>query len=119
MTSRLPKHLFDALSAIRLAREFTAGVSFEACCGSALVRSAVERQLEILGEACQRMTQEDASIRERITEIDFTIGLRDRISDAYDRVENALVFDTLVKDLPGLSQRLQSELDSFDPPPGA
>ena len=119
MTSRLPKHLFDALSAIRLAREFTAGVSFEAYCGNALVRSAVERQLEILGEACQRMTQEDASIRERVVEIGFAIGLRNRIIHGYDRVENALVFDALLKDLPALAQRLQSELDRLAPPAGA
>lgn len=116
MTSRLPKHLFDALSAIRLAREFTAGVSFDAYCASALVRSAVERQLEVLGEACCRMAQEDASIKDRIAEIGFAIGLRNRIIHGYDRIENALIFDTLVKDLPMMSVSLQAELDRFAPP---
>lgn len=117
MTSRLPKHLFDGLTAIRLAREFTAGVSFEGYVANALVRSAVERQLEILGEACQRMTQVDPGLRERIAEIGLAIGLRNRIIHGYDRVEHAVVYDTLSKDLPLLAQRLQAELDSIGPPP--
>ena len=87
MTSRLPKHSFDALSAFRLAREFTAGVSFEAYCSNALVRSAVERQPQTLGEVCQRMTQEDLSIRDRIIEIGFVVGLRDRIIHGDGRLD--------------------------------
>ena len=118
MTSRLPKHLFDALAAIRLAREFTVNVSsFDAYCANALVRSAVERQLEIVGEACQRMAHDDPSMRERVVELGLAIGLRNRIIHGYDRVEHALVFDTLTKDLPLLAQRLQAELDRFGPPP--
>jgi hypothetical protein len=37
MTSRLPKHLFDALAAARLAQDFVTGMSFDAYLGSALV----------------------------------------------------------------------------------
>ena len=118
MTSRLPKHLFDALEAIRLANEFTAGVSFEAYLSSALVRSAVERQLEVVGEACQRMVSTDPALRETIPELGLAIGLRNRIIHGYDRVEHAVVYDTLTKDLPLLAQRLRAELDRFGPPPG-
>lgn len=55
MPTRLPKHLFDALTAVRLAQQFAAGLTFDAFVSNVLVRSAIERQLEILGEACQRM----------------------------------------------------------------
>jgi uncharacterized protein with HEPN domain len=40
--------LFDALTAVRLAREFSAGPSFEDFVSNLLVRSAVERQLETI-----------------------------------------------------------------------
>lgn len=117
MTNRLPKHLFDALSAIRLALEFSAGVSFEAYRSNALIRSAVERQLEILGEACQRMVQEDPGLREQLPQIGLAIGLRNRIIHGYDRVENAVVYDTLVNDLPALGEQIAGLLKRVDPPP--
>ena len=45
MPKRLPKHLFDALAAVRLVREFSQGLSLEALASNVLVRSAIERQL--------------------------------------------------------------------------
>jgi uncharacterized protein with HEPN domain len=110
MPSRLPKHLFDALAASRLAREFAAGLSLEAYGSSPLVRSAVERQLEILGEACQRMLSEDAGVRLRVPDIGFAVGLRNRIIHGDDRVENAVVYDTVMRDLPSLERSLEDEL---------
>jgi len=108
--------LFDALTAVRLAREFSAGFSFAGYEADLLVRSAVERQLEILGEACQRMTQVDPDIRQRLPEIGFAIGLRIRIIHGYDHVENAVVYDTLMQDLPALAQRLAEELAKLPSP---
>lgn len=110
MSSRLPKHLFDALTAVRLAQEFSAGLSFDAFVSNVLVRSAIERQLEILGEACQRMVQADPDVRGRVPEIGFAIGLRNKIIHGYDRIENAVVYDTLMQDLPALVQSLTQEL---------
>ena len=110
MPKRLPKHLFDALAAVRLAREFSAGLSLEGLTSNVLVRSAIERQLEILGEACLRAVQADPDIRLRVPEVAFAIGLRNKIIHGYDRIENAVVYDTLVHDLPVLEQRLEKEL---------
>jgi uncharacterized protein with HEPN domain len=116
MSSRLPKHLFDAITAARLAREFSAGLTFEAYAANLLVRSAVERQLEILGEACQRMLAVDPGIRQRIPDVGLAVGLRNRIIHGYDRVENAVVHDTLMRDLPSLELALQSELAKHPAP---
>jgi len=77
---------------------------------NALVRSAVERQLEILGEACQRMVQVDPGLRERVPELGFAIGLRNKIIHGYDRIENAIVYDTLIHDLPQLAACFEQEL---------
>jgi uncharacterized protein with HEPN domain len=116
MPQRLPKHLFDALTAVRLAREFSAGLSFDGFVSNVLVRSAIERQLEILGEACQRMVQADPDIRQRLPEVAFAIGLRNKIIHGYDRIENAVVYDTLMQDLSVLEQHLNQELAKLPPP---
>ena len=81
-----------------MARQFAAGLSFDGFDSNVLVRSAIERQREILGEACQRMAQADADIRQRLPEAGFAIGLRNKIIHGYDRIENAVVYDTLMHD---------------------
>ncbi len=45
------KYLFDMAEACRLIDEFIAGRSFDDYQADAMLRSAVERQLEIVGEA--------------------------------------------------------------------
>ena len=50
MTDKTPKLLVDALGAIDSAREFVADISLAQYCADKMRRSAVERQLEILGE---------------------------------------------------------------------
>jgi uncharacterized protein with HEPN domain len=49
MTSKAPKLRLDALGAIASAREFVDGVSLAQYATDKMRRSAVERQLEILG----------------------------------------------------------------------
>jgi uncharacterized protein with HEPN domain len=116
MSSRLPKHLHDALAAARLAVEFLRGFDAEGHAANVLVRSAIERQLEILGEACRRALDEDGSLRERIPELPLAVALRNRIIHGYDRVEQAIVFDTVTRDLPLLAERVEAELSRLPPP---
>ena len=54
MTDKTPKLLLDALGAIEAVRDFVAGISLAEYLVDKMRRSAVERQLEILGEACSR-----------------------------------------------------------------
>ena len=57
MTDKTPKLLFDALGAIRSAKDFVEGCTFADYAADKMRRSAVERQLEILGEACFRLAK--------------------------------------------------------------
>ena len=47
-------HIWDALQAVRALRRFTQGVSEEEYLSDLMLSSAVERQIEILGEALNR-----------------------------------------------------------------
>ena len=110
MPDRLRKHLHDALTAARLAMEFLGGASLQDYSANALARSAVERQLEILGEACRRALDERPALRARIPEAGLAIALRNRLIHGYDAVDDAIVRDTVTKDLPRLAEALQREL---------
>ena len=113
MSNRLPKHLHDALTAARRAVEFMLDIADSAYSGNVLVRSAVERQLEILGEASRRALEDTPELRDQIPELAVAVGLRNRIIHGYDRVEHDVVVETVRRDLPVLIQRLEAELARF------
>lgn len=101
--------LWDMVQAIRLVQEFTVGASYEAYLESALVRSAVERQLEILGEAARRVSQE---FQQAHPDVDWRniIGLRNIIAHRYDQVEQERVWTVVTSVLPQLLLQLESLL---------
>ena len=78
-----------------------------------LVRSAVERQLEILGEACKRALDETPELRDRLPELGLAVGLRNQLIHGYDRVVDAVIVDTVRRDLPRLRGLLEVELGRF------
>ena len=80
MAERRPKLLFDAIAAIDAALGFLAGHDLAAYETNLLLRSGVERQLEILGEACARLLREDASTGREVPASRMAIGLRRRVS---------------------------------------
>ena len=52
----------------------------------------------------------------RLPDVGFAVGLRNKIIHGYDRIENAVVYDTLMHDLPTLEERLIQELAKLPPP---
>ena len=116
MTNRLPKHLHDALSAARRAGEFLADLDADAYRANALVRSAVERQLEILGEACKRAPDDEPGLSARLPDMGLAVGLRNRLIHGYDKVIDAVVVNTVRHDLPRLRAALEAELKRFPLP---
>jgi uncharacterized protein with HEPN domain len=73
------KYLFDIDQACSVIESFTSGKSFEDYEASALLRSAVERQFEIVGEALGRMIKADASLAEHVSHSGRIIGFRNRL----------------------------------------
>ena len=113
MTDRRPKLLFDAIAASDAAQSFIAGKTLALYEADLMLRSAVERQMEVLGEACARLAKEEASLFERLPATRLAVGLRNRIIHSYDAVDNETVFRTVVDDLPALSSELQAWLAQF------
>jgi uncharacterized protein with HEPN domain len=106
MTDKVPKLLFDALGAIASSREFVAGCSIDQYMGDKMRRSAVERQLEILGEACSRLARIDPTVIDLVPNLKLAIDLRNRIIHGYDAVDDEIVYLTVTQDLDVLSADL-------------
>ena len=60
MSNRVNKYLFDIKVAIEAINEFVANIDLEGFKQSRLIRSAVERQLEIVGESVKRIERTGA-----------------------------------------------------------
>ncbi|MBA2674875.1 HepT-like ribonuclease domain-containing protein [Ramlibacter sp.] len=111
MTDRVPKLLLDAIEASRTAREFLGAQSIEDYLADKKSRSAIERQLEILGEACGRIAKLEPAWLEALEGLRFAIGLRNRIIHGYDGIDHGIVYQTVCDDLPPLEAELVRLLD--------
>lgn len=112
MTDKTPKLLVDALGAIRSAQEFVADCSLDRYSADKMRRSAVERQLEILGEACSRLAKLEPALIELVAGLKLAIDLRNRIIHGYDSVDDELVYLTVTEDLDALKGDLTRLLDA-------
>ena len=75
------------------------------------MRSAVERQFEIIGEATRRLANDDQSIAEKITNYKTIIGLRNRIIHEYDNITNRTLLNIIQNNLPTLLNEVTTLLE--------
>ncbi len=110
MIDKLPKLLVDALGAIGSAQEFIAGISLAVYLTDKMRRSAVERQLEILGEACARLVKLEPGMVDSVANLKLAVDLRNRIIHGYDSVDDEIVYMTVTQDLDELKADLSKLL---------
>jgi uncharacterized protein with HEPN domain len=96
------KHLFDVAEGRVRIQRFTRGRSFEAYSTDDLLRSAVERQFEVVGEALRRLSHDAPDAFDRITSARRIIGFRNILAHGYDTVSNELVWSFVVGKVPAL-----------------
>jgi uncharacterized protein with HEPN domain len=104
--------LWDMVNAIHRIQEFTVNLTDEAYLDSLLIQSAVERQLEILGEAARRLSDE---FRQAHPEIDWRriIGLRNILIHRYDEIRQQTIWTTVISELEPLLAQLEILLSSL------
>lgn len=98
--------LWDAREAAALIAQFVAGKSFADFEKDKLLRSAVERQFGIIGEALNNLAKLDPAMAAKITDLRDAIAFRNILVHGYATIDNARVWQVLERDLP----RLQKEL---------
>jgi uncharacterized protein with HEPN domain len=104
------KYLDDILYAIESIEEFIAGISsYDEYINDKKTRSAVERQLGIIGEAANKYDKLNPN--EPLQNISQIIGLRNRIIHAYDSINDVVIWAIVQKHLPNLKKEIIQKLD--------
>ena len=101
------KYLFDVERACTLILQFTRGVTREAFLVDELLRSAVERQSEILGEAIRQALELDPSLAERVTDVRPIIAFRNRLAHGYSKIDPGEVWRICQNDVPKLIEEVR------------
>ena len=108
--------------ACRSLARFVAGKTFADYAADDLLRAAVERKFEIVGEALHGLLKRDPGLSSAITDSKKIIGFRNVLIHGYAIIKNDLVWETVQTKLPILSAEvdrlLENERQADDDPNG-
>lgn len=110
MNDETKRRLLDALEACRAIQKFSAGTDYRSFVEDELLRAAIERKVEILGEALNRAEQSDPELADRLPELRRIIGMRNRIIHGYDAVDEEILWDAVEFKAPALSEQISAIL---------
>ena len=105
------KYLYDIQQAAARLASFTAGKSISDYEQDVMLRSAVERQFEIIGEALNQLSQLDETPAARISEYRRIIAFRNVLIHGYAEVDDRLVWDIAETKLPVLRREVAALLE--------
>ncbi len=103
-------YLTDAHNATALIRQFVQGRTLADYCADPMLRSAVERQFEIIGEAFKQLSKNAPTLAERIPDLRRLVDFRNVLAHAYAIVDDALVWQAVQHNLPVLAQAVAALL---------
>ncbi|MFN5444425.1 MAG: DUF86 domain-containing protein [Crocinitomicaceae bacterium] len=106
MQHKVLKYLLDIESVINEIEsiKIKSENNFEIFKSDIILQRAIERDLEIIGEAIRKILEIDSSIE--ISSSKNIIGLRNIISHAYDSVEPEMIWGIIQKNIPILSNEI-------------
>jgi len=102
MPPETKKYLEDIARAAELIAQFTAGKTFADYMQDPMLRAAVERQFEIIGEALVRLAKRDEIVAARIGEHQRIIAFRNILIHGYNNVDDLLVWGVVESKLNAL-----------------
>ncbi|MBM4439352.1 MAG: DUF86 domain-containing protein [Candidatus Rokubacteria bacterium] len=108
--------LWDAREAVEAILQFTRGRSLDDYLVDPMLRSAVERQFEILGEALGQLRQRAPALAERIPDIGAIVGFRNLLIHGYAVIDHRIVWRTIEQDIGGLRDLLHVLLSELGDP---
>ena len=95
---------------------FTLGKDFSTYRTDDMLRSAVERQFEIIGEALNQLSHKNPGLSNHITDHKRIIGFRNILIHGYAQVDNRLVWSVVEEKLPTLLEEVVELLERPDNP---
>lgn len=107
MTDQVRSSLFDIQKAIKEIESFLPiKRDFFEFKNDIKTKRAVERNIEIVGEAMYRILQEEASIQ--ITDARKIVDTRNRIIHGYDKVSDEIIWGIVNRNLPILKVEIEA-----------
>jgi uncharacterized protein with HEPN domain len=100
------QHMLDAISRIA---EYTDNTNKQAFLANGMMQDAVIRNIEIIGEAANRLSPEFANHHHAIPWRDIA-GMRHRLVHGYFKVNLNTVWNVAAKDLPELEAQIRALL---------
>jgi len=109
MDERVEKWLYDIRLSIEEIDSFFLDKerTFEAFRQNLILKRAIERNLEIIGEAVNRILSRDSNIA--IENAKKIVGLRNHIIHSYDNISEETVWAIVINNIP----KLKKEIDSL------
>ncbi len=105
------KLLEDIRQAAEKILEFTSDKTLDDYTNNSLLHSGVERQFEIIGEALNRLSRINPDLTSQIQHYQHIISFRNVLIHGYNIVEDPIVWDVVVNDLPVLYEQVWKLLD--------
>lgn len=110
MNDETKKNLIDVLQAAEEIQDFVRGLDLKSYQTTPVIKRAVERNFEIIGEALNRIKNTDSELLEKISEHHRIIGFRNILIHGYDIVDEAIVWQAVIKHLPILVSQVKEIL---------
>lgn len=99
MDIKIKKFLHDILESIESIESYLGEkLDFKAYMANKMLRRAVEREFEIIGEAMNRIDKLDSEIT--ISSKKQIVSMRNRVIHGYDKIDDEIVWGTIVRHLP-------------------
>ena len=105
------KYLYDIHRAADLLGELTNGKTFANYEVDALLRSAVERKFEIIGEAMSHLARIDEPTDGRISYYRCIVAFRNLLIHGYTDIDDRLVRNVIKTNLPTLGRKVHALLE--------
>jgi uncharacterized protein with HEPN domain len=104
------KYLWDAQGACDLISTFVAGKSMKSYVSDPMLRAAVERQLEIAGEALGQFAKRDPETATLIPELPRIVAFRNILIHGYATVDDSIVWAIVETKVPALTEAIRRVL---------
>jgi uncharacterized protein with HEPN domain len=105
------KYLYDMLSSCQFLIDFTAGKTIDNYIKERAFRSALERELQIIGEALIQLEKVAPDIAAKIPEYQNIIGFRHVLVHGYANLDPATVWNVVETKVPTLAQKIKLLLE--------
>ena len=108
--------LWDVQNAATKIQQFLRDSTHDQFIHDELLQSAVERQLEIVGEALSQLARTAPALAEQVPDLRQMVGLRNILIHGYVAVDVELVWRAVQDNLPGLKATADRLLSPNQPP---